>query len=434
MGWLVAAALLIRPPLAKAAAFEVKDTSWEGCSALLELGRAELGEGQVVPLSHLDWSALEPEDALFIMHPDHAPSSDKLAAFLAKGGRVAVIDDFGAGDQILARFQIERVPAPSRPFSMLRNNPSLAIAEPAREAGEGIAVHATVQDVERLVTNHPTGLRNSKLTPVLTIRASGEPDVLLALAGNFGTPPRGKLLAMGDPSVFINEMLRYPGNRAFAVGLFRYLSQGSKGRVYVVANQFAESGAYPGLEGWRSELAERFEGVEQMLRRLASEGFAGGAGLALAGLLAFGVGLWTTSVASRPYRRRMPSFARPVPLVAQGGLAGRAAVLSAPTTPRALVVLELKNALQEGLSHELGFAEPRSPAQLLDALKERGGLDEARLGALKKVALEMATIETWVAAGRVDKTKKSEVARIAFVVFDVLAAVREHVRRSSRAA
>jgi hypothetical protein len=53
---------------------------------------------------------------------------------------------------------------------------------------------------------------------------------------------------------------------------------------------------------------------------------------------------------------------------------------------------------------------------------------------MKKVALEMATIETMVGAGRVDKTKKTDVARIARVVFDVLAAVRERVRRSSRAA
>ena len=33
----------------------------------------------------------------------------------------------------------------------------------------------------------------------------------------------GRLFAMGDPSVVINEMLRYPGNRAFASGLLKYL-------------------------------------------------------------------------------------------------------------------------------------------------------------------------------------------------------------------
>src|SRR5215475_1313276 len=130
--WLVAALLVA--PLAKATAFEVKDVSWEGCSALLEIAREQVGDKRAIPLSHLDWSDLKPEDALLLMHPDHPISGDKMAAFLGDGGRVAVVDDFGAGDQILERFQIERVPPPSRPLAMLRKNPQLAIAEPVRES------------------------------------------------------------------------------------------------------------------------------------------------------------------------------------------------------------------------------------------------------------------------------------------------------------
>ena len=33
----------------------------------------------------------------------------------------------------------------------------------------------------------------------------------------------GRLLAMADPSAFINLMLRYPGNRNFARGVLKYL-------------------------------------------------------------------------------------------------------------------------------------------------------------------------------------------------------------------
>jgi hypothetical protein len=425
-------AVLLVAPLAKAAAFEIKDVSWEGCSALLEIAREQIGDRRAIPLSHLDWSDLKPDDALLLMHPDHPISGDKLAAFLGDGGRVAVVDDFGAGDQILERFQIERVPAPSRPLAMLRRNPQLAIAEPVRESTDrGGAVHATVLDVERLITNHPTGLRNPKLTPVLRIRAADEPDVLLALAGNFGTPPRGKLFAMGDPSALTNQMLRYPGNRAFALGLVRYLSQGGSGRLFIMANQFAESGVYPTMGGWQNELEERAEAITQVLRRLAADGLSGAAGLGLAAAVAFGVGLWTTSVASRPYRRRLPTFARPLPLVAQGGLAGRVAVLSAASTPGALAVLELKAALQEGLSHELGLAGPSAPSRLLDELKSKDRLDEPRQRALRDVLLEMAKIETLVGAGQMEKTKKEDVGRVARVVFDVLAAVRTRGRAAA---
>src|SRR3954462_15321431 len=91
-------------PSAHAGPFEVRDNGWEGGSELLELARSELGGVQVIPVSVLDRSALRPEDALLLLHPDHPLSGDKLAAFLGAGGRVAVVDDFGAGDKILERF------------------------------------------------------------------------------------------------------------------------------------------------------------------------------------------------------------------------------------------------------------------------------------------------------------------------------------------
>src|SRR6185436_3306743 len=201
--------------------------------------------------------------AILLIHPDHAISSDKLAAFLRSDGRVAVLDDFGAGDKILERFGIERVPAPTRPLFTLRRNSDLVIAEPVTESinGETAGVHATVANVERVVTNHPMGLRNPKATPVLKMRSVDEPDVLLALAGPvpFDEGLRGKLFAMGDPSVFINQMLRYPGNRAFAVGLLHWLAEDGSGlprggRLLIIANRFSETGSFAGMDALRDQL------------------------------------------------------------------------------------------------------------------------------------------------------------------------------------
>src|SRR5262245_10598093 len=181
----VMAALLGPARAAHAGPFEVKEVDWEGCSGLLELARAELGDARVVALSALDWSEVKPEDAILLIHPDHAISSDKLAAFLHVDGRVAVLDDFGAGDKILERFGIDRVRPPARPLFTLRRNADLVIAEPVTQTinGETAGVHATVANVERLVTNHPMGLRNPKATPVLKMRDVDGDDVLLALAG-----------------------------------------------------------------------------------------------------------------------------------------------------------------------------------------------------------------------------------------------------------
>ena len=89
----VMALLLGGARIASAGPFEVREVDWEGCSGLFELARSELGEGRVVALSNLDWSELKPEDAILLIHPDHAISSEKLAAFLGAGGRLAVLDD-----------------------------------------------------------------------------------------------------------------------------------------------------------------------------------------------------------------------------------------------------------------------------------------------------------------------------------------------------
>jgi hypothetical protein len=145
------------------------------------------------------------------------------------------------------------------------------------------------------------------------------------------------------------------------------------------------------------------------------------------------VGLWTTSVASRIYQRKLPSFARPVGVLAHGGAAGRAAVLSASTTPNALVVLELKSALEEGIAHELGFPSNLAAPQLLAEIGQKGVLDETRRRTLKSVLLEMANVETLVTAGQAQVVRKSDATRLAAIVFDLLQAVRAGVRERSAA-
>ena len=129
------------------------------------------------------------------------------------GGRLAILDDYGRGEDLLSRFRIERIPAPTRPMQALRNNPNLAIAEPVTEqvAGKEWGPHPVVSNVKQLVTNHPTGMTHPQLSPVLQIRAAGnDQDVVVAVAGQV---EKGRLFAMSDPSAVINLMLRYPGNR-----------------------------------------------------------------------------------------------------------------------------------------------------------------------------------------------------------------------------
>jgi hypothetical protein len=418
--------VLALPTLAHAAAFDVGDTSWEGGSELLEIARGELGAARVRAVAVLDWSEVQPEDGVLVLHPLHAMNEDDTAAFMKGGGRLAILDDYGEGEQTLSRFHIYRVPAPSRPVAALRNRAELAIAEPVVDvvAGHTTGPHPVVAHVQQLVTNHPTGLRHPALSPVLRIRAIGEPDVVVAVAGQVG---RGRLFAMSDPSAVINQMLRYPGNRAFVTGLVHYLVDDDgatrrQGRLFIVANRFGEEGSFGGQTGVRKDLESQLKSLANAFAEARREGFPTWAHFAFAAIAALGVAAWVVRASARPYKSPLPRYARRTPLVAQGGVAGRFAVLAAPSSPRSLALLELKSALFEGLQAKLGLATDPGPDALAKVAQKAGSLDGSAYSALKEILGMMQHVETAVVAGRPVRVAQRDLVRAAAVVRGVLEA------------
>lgn len=427
----VLCALFVTSPAA-AVPYGFEEDTWEGCTAFLETLREVAGREQVVATTELRWSELRPEDALVVIYPLRTLNPDELSAFLRSGGRVALLDDFGASDANLERFHIERIPAPTRPARTLRNNPALALAEPVSDmaAGKTVGVHPAVAAVNVVVTNHPSALTHPNLTPALRIAAIDEPDGIVAVAGQVG---RGRLFVVSDGSVVINQMMRYPGNRAFAQGLGRYLVADDtwgerKGKVYVLARSFEESGAF----GNRSTIAKSLGATVRDLRRWLAETRDAG----LPSTLAFVLGaiaslvslLWVGTVAARVYQRRAPRFARALPLVAQGGVAGRAAVLAAPTTHKALALLELKSALEESVAARFDLRLPLSAPDLLEAIEQAGVLDASETRKLKQLLFKMSMVETSVAAGRPMRVREQDVQIAAQHVDHVLECIDEKGR------
>src|SRR5690606_25117398 len=121
--------------------------------------------------------------------------------------------------------------------------------------------------VERVVTNHPQGLRELpgvELTRVLTLRGKSGESVALAVVGVIGdaeacglNPPHtrqpnatcGRLFAMSDPSVFIDLMMQFDGNEKLARGVVKYLTESDvwgprNGKLYIVANRFGQVGHF----------------------------------------------------------------------------------------------------------------------------------------------------------------------------------------------
>lgn len=373
---------------------------WEGLAGLVQAAQGELGPGRVVVSDRLEYArpsagGLRSNDGILLVHPEVTLDVESLGRFMKDGGRVVLADDYGTGDELLAHFGIERAGLPSHPAEALRNNAAFAIAEPAGE-------HSAVWGVGRVVTNHATGLRHPDLSPVLRVRGEGEPDVLVGLAGAVG---KGRLLALGDSSVLMNSMLRYPGNRALAVGVVRYAvdadaTTGNGGRLWIVGGTFAQSGTYGDDGSLGGAIAPHLRAAGDALAAFEREGAPPLVAYAGAILVGLGLIVWIGSRAGRPHVPATPHYARPIPIVAQGGIAGHIAVLAAPGTSRVLAMLEIKTALEDDLCELLGLESNPGHERVTDELARRRLLDGASLAELRALLLRLARMETLVLGRR----------------------------------
>ncbi|HSN97479.1 MAG TPA: hypothetical protein VLS89_04240, partial [Candidatus Nanopelagicales bacterium] len=82
---LVALLVVAAPAAALAGAFDVNDATWEGCSEFLEIARAELGSARVSAVGVLDWSRVQPEDGVLVLHPVQPLDPDESTAFMKAG-------------------------------------------------------------------------------------------------------------------------------------------------------------------------------------------------------------------------------------------------------------------------------------------------------------------------------------------------------------
>jgi hypothetical protein len=148
----------------------------------------------------------------------------------------------------------------------------------------------------------------------------------------------------------------------------------------------------------------------------------------LAWVFAIAIGLalvvWVGSRAGRLHKPIVPRFIRPIPTVAQGGVAGHAAVIGAPQTTRVLAVLELKSALEEQLTTFLGLAKVPGQQELLSLVSEQRLLDAEGVHTLRRLLLRMSNVETMVvfqrSGGMVQSVRDNEVVSIARTVKQLL--------------
>ena len=398
-------------------AFGTADTSWEGTSELVALAIERLGRDRIRLTATLDYQELTPEDGLLLLHPEGELSFEEVSRFLRAGGRLALLDDFGRGDTLLQRFGIRRVSPPSRPLYALRGRPELAIAMPAVEMVAGVerGRHPIAAEVEQVITNHPRGLEHPDLTPVLEIPAADGFPVPFAVTGIIAN--RGRMLVVGDPSIFINLMLRYPGNRRFAEGVVDYLVADDEaahrsGRLFILANDFRQTGRFGGGSHWKDDLQERLHDLEDEVDQWREQGVPEGVAWVLAWLVAAACGGWLLSHTMRAYRASVPRFARKAPIAALGGVAGRAAVLAAPCTAAVLPLLELKLALQEALGRRLRAPGPVALERLPQQCRAEQVLSPEDCDLLQRLATRLAQVEQSVVRNSPIKIRERELVQL----------------------
>ncbi|HSC88477.1 MAG TPA: DUF4350 domain-containing protein [Polyangiaceae bacterium] len=406
--------------------FEVLSTSsssWDGLSELARTLREHLGPDRVRVRATLDYEQLRPQDAVWILAPSRPLQVESLTRFLAAGGRVALADDYGASVPFLARFGIVRVPAPSLPALRVDGNPELAIATPVGRAVAGIDAgrHPMTAEVDLVVTNHPMAIEHPALTPLLEIESSRGPAATLAVSGVIAG--KGRLVVVGDPSIFINLMLRYPGNRAFALGLADNLlaqggpepapagtaTNGGAGRLWLLAGAFEQEGSF-GTKSWLDGPKERLADLERAASRIEEEGLPPWAWWIFAFFLWFVVARSQLEGQLRLPRLRRPLYARPAPLAAQSGPQARAAVLAAPSTSPLVPLLELGTALEERLMGT-GGSLPQSRAELESTLARCGIQGERRERAVHLVEA-LRRLRDGLSNGRPPRPSAREAKRI----------------------
>jgi hypothetical protein len=422
---LVALALVATPTrTAAAAAFDYNDESWQGASELLAVARSVANPNRVKLVAELNYDDLTAQDAVLVLHPEVLLDFESLRSLFEQGGRLAILDDFGKSNLFFDRFGIERIQAPMDPSATLRGNWHLPVGTPADVVGNDGSVqpnaHPLLRGVEAIYLNHPSGLTANGLTKILEIRRKNGPAVTMAVSAISANAQQGRLLVMSDPSALINLMIRYPGNLAFAQNIIRYLTEDdahrAEGRLFIVSNRFGQTGHFSAARGFWENSAETIDRVASELR----QGLPPALLISLTAMVALAIAGWVAKHIWRPSPLALPRALRPLAAIDQAGWPGRVAVLAAPTTHPALLLVELREAFRERLVQLLALDRNTSSSAIVSAVESRSLLPAPLQAALRDLLAEVDAAERAVITRKPMRVSKQKLTRLLHQCLEIL--------------
>ncbi|HEX2675850.1 MAG TPA: DUF4350 domain-containing protein [Polyangiales bacterium] len=402
---------------AQAEPLSIRERAWNGLSELHEL-TVQAGIETASP-TRLEIDKLDRNDAILIVHPERVPPIAELAAFVRKGGRLAVADDFGSGDVLLQAFGIGRseleptrdLPEHGEASTELRGNPMLRLAK------RNNVDHPLAHGVPALVTNHPAVLQHPQLVPVFALADRGGAVVLSGVVGD------GRLVAISDSSVLINNMLELDANHTFAQNLVRYLSAERHGKLYIVDSGVELVGS-PG----HFDTSHPLRGLSDALAKMASVQLPRRAVVSITIVLA--ALLLAAAATSLPRRSAYARRLLETPELTTG-FAGRVRHHARRRSDFLAPALTLKTELEQRLIATLRLRGHPQLKDTLRALRERG-LSEASVERTRSLLVELDALHTRAqgSAERVPERKFVElVARGRSILADLERAARPLSKR-----
>ncbi len=363
------------PSVARATDYDVRSNAWNGLQELVRI--AQTSEVDLRPTDDLDWRDVRRGDGLLIVYPLAAIDLNDLSNFLEEGGRLALMDDFGRSDRLLRWFQVARndaVQGDARSSQM----PGLLIAYRRSE-------HALAEGVDTLVTNEPVALWHPRLPPIFAL--SDDPRQGIVVAGQVG---RGRLVVSGDPSVLINTMMRFAGNRQFARNLLVYLAEHRGGRVHLIHSRFSTHGLYRGRGRARTPAREFVENVNDALGRIST--LLGEQSIVR--FLSLLVALCVCAAVTARMWGRKPSdrFGPTGPAGAAASSAEKVALFSARGANMLYPVLVAKRYFERSLLRAVGLRPPTDVGAVLAQAKNR--IDSAQQSELRAILIELDSLAT----------------------------------------
>lgn len=262
--------------------YDFAEGDWNGMRDFATLAQSE--QVELVFHDTMSLGELDINEPLLIIYPTQELRADSLSRFVVDGGRIILADDFGQSTPLLQRLDVGR----TEPIRGTLPHDEFFQRNPALPVLRARGVHPLLEGVKVMIANHPAVLFNVG-GPVLPYSQDG--GVVYDM--NLGD---GKVVVIGDASLFINHMINVADNGQFLRNALRYGCQNKMPcRMHVYANDFTQTGSYGNADdffGDREEVSVRVEEfnelIENMMRALpASRLFYYLAILIAVGLIAY---------------------------------------------------------------------------------------------------------------------------------------------------